>query len=613
MGVAADNELRFPGVFKGLFKIRERLLGKKIYIYGVDNPGKSAIILLAHLDLEVAGFVAREAEAGYCGMAYLGKPIISRGDFGDIADNHKAIVDIYGLEGEALQPFSAFRVVLFDRKLLQGKTLAVYGAGASSREAVALLTKSGISVSGIYDRNKELQGQKIKAVEISSAEELFTKNKETIIVIAIQADEIRREVQKQLAASGFTEIYFYCHRLFAMNLHAKYNGDYNWVFVPACLHYIINRLAGKKIYLYSHDVACLQETFGLLERLGIRNFYPVSDVINDGTQYDGKIGNIYDLAYENPQEILIWSLNRQGERLRKLAGHLGLDLHQCFYDGSGPLLLTRDYALDVHLGYNDSRGIVRISNGIESSRSITIGILGGSTSDHDLYYEASWETELLNIAREKGISLTCLVAATAGNIVAQECMRLIRDLIWQNPDIVVSYSGVNEQAFCVQDHRFAHSYQSQIFEKMASLKSTWFFDVPTPEKIGLGERVEDAALFWCQTEKIMHAVCAEQDIRFHAFLQPYMSTKKQLSRFDEEVKLHIPDSAIAANDVNAAKLAAVVPMMAKLEWFHDMRGIFDDVNTPVYYDYCHVLGEQNRLVARNIWDRLKIEEMFTDE
>src|SRR5262245_21678741 len=67
--------------------------------------------------------------------------------------------------------------------------------------------------------------------------------------------------------------------------------------------------------------------------------------------------------------------------------------------------------------------------------------MGGSTTDA-VQSNQSWPEELSKLLAEKGISATVVNGGTGGYSTNQELLKLVRDGVEFDPDIIISYSGV---------------------------------------------------------------------------------------------------------------------------------------------------------------------------
>ena len=90
--------------------------------------------------------------------------------------------------------------------------------------------------------------------------------------------------------------------------------------------------------------------------------------------------------------------------------------------------------------------------------------MGGSTTD-PVKFDHSWPEELSKLLAERGISGTVVNGGTAGYSTNQELLKLVRDGLEFKPDIIISYSGVNDRgAWGKPPYPMVHPYQQYILE-----------------------------------------------------------------------------------------------------------------------------------------------------
>jgi len=90
--------------------------------------------------------------------------------------------------------------------------------------------------------------------------------------------------------------------------------------------------------------------------------------------------------------------------------------------------------------------------------------LGGSTTDA-ARGEHSWPEELSKLLAEKGISATVVNGGISGYSTNQELLKLVRDGLEFKPDIIISYSGVNDRGeYSELPYPMVHPYQRYVLE-----------------------------------------------------------------------------------------------------------------------------------------------------
>lgn len=81
-----------------------------------------------------------------------------------------------------------------------------------------------------------------------------------------------------------------------------------------------------------------------------------------------------------------------------------------------------------------------------NSKKIKIVVSGGSTSDN-FFLDHNWPKALFYRFLESGYSIDIYNGAVAGYGTTQELLKLKRDVLPLNPDIFITYNGVNEYIY----------------------------------------------------------------------------------------------------------------------------------------------------------------------
>ena len=101
--------------------------------------------------------------------------------------------------------------------------------------------------------------------------------------------------------------------------------------------------------------------------------------------------------------------------------------------------------------------------------------LGGSTTDATRG-DHSWPEELSKLLSERGISATVVNGGTSGYSTNQELLKLVRDGLEFKPDIIISYSGVNDRGkYSELPHPMVHRYQRYLLEFLTRSQYSPFF------------------------------------------------------------------------------------------------------------------------------------------
>lgn len=224
---------------------------------------------------------------------------------------------------------------------------------------------------------------------------------------------------------------------------------------------------------------------------------------------------------------------------------------------------------------------------------LTILTLGGSTSDPTFVNIKSWSEILFHLFVQMGKKVIIYAGGIGGYTSAQEMKKLLRDGLILKPDIVISYSGVNDAVGRYMENKYPFFLKEeriiaeQLIEKKMAVNS---LQKKYPlEKLSLGISDERSAFeLWFEHERVMHGVCTEFNIKFLGILQPAKQEYMNHNAFYREA-----DSMIKTFEY---------------PWLMDARSIFEEDNQ-VFYDFCHVYERGNRKIARYVLaELLRIEK-----
>ena len=317
--------------------------------------------------------------------------------------------------------------------------------------------------------------------------------------------------------------------------------------------------------------------------------------------------DIEDILYEDTKDFWFYVANKA--ELRKYEGILqdmGIKRSQIFWIGRSVYLWPDGSkmtdSIDPILGYarmeDEIPGfhIFRSddSHRDEDKRKIRIVTLGGSTSDPYQVNIKSWPEYLFEQLIDMGINAEVYAGGVGSYTVAQELLKMIRDGIALKPDVVISYSGINDATTLpdlnLPEHPFIRPYIPGMFQYLLDHDkvSSHIFTVH-PKNLSLGIRdCESKAEFWIRCQRMIHAVCKEFDIEFYSFLQPQNIQngvdippvkEKTINSFYDEVRLYISRHGDG--------------------WMNNLENVFDGKDN-IYYDYCHIYERGNRIIAKEI-------------
>lgn len=199
---------------------------------------------------------------------------------------------------------------------------------------------------------------------------------------------------------------------------------------------------------------------------------------------------------------------------------------------------------------------------------------------------------------------------------------MIRDGIVLKPDICISYSGQNnnEQGTIVAKHPFLNINQKNVFEQLDAHVQFWGrmaygLDLGREWQAGTG------AYYLLQT-RLMYAVCREAGIKFFAFLQPSIFTKKKFFRKDNETLAwhdvlkngeafeYYGEAYVGADEAHRKFHREIdACALSGMDYLYDLRDLFDSYDG-MYMDFGHVYSEGNAVIAGRIYELLARNRCF---
>jgi len=323
------------------------------------------------------------------------------------------------------------------------------------------------------------------------------------------------------------------------------------------------------------------------------------------------IHDIDDLLYEDTKDF--WFYIAKRAELRKYEGTLqgmGIKRKQIYWIGRSVYLWPDGSkmtdAIDPILGFarqeEEMPGfhIFRNTdkNRDDEKKKIRIVTLGGSTSDPYQVNIKSWPEYLFEQLTNMEIDVEVYAGGVGSYTVAQELLKMIRDGVILSPDIVISYSGINDATTLLDlnlpEHPFIRPYIPGMFQYLLDhdkVTSRIFFVRSKNLSLGVSD-CESKADFWIRCQRMMHAVCEEFNIDFYSFLQPQNvkesvdvppAKEETITNFYEDVGEFIAEQTGG--------------------WIFNLEEVFDGKEN-IYYDYCHIYEQGNRIIAKEIMPRV---------
>lgn len=272
--------------------------------------------------------------------------------------------------------------------------------------------------------------------------------------------------------------------------------------------------------------------------------------------------------------------------------------------------------IDPHLGYahdfgeDDTPGFFTYDD-CPSNDDCHIVALGGSTTDA-AFIEENWPRHLVDIMAEHESECCVLNGGVLGYSSSQELLKLIRDVLPLNPQVIISLNGINDlggMGHAVDGYPMVNSYQRSLFDQIASgnrpdpklfpnLLSVLKPAGGTIQGVSLGTRSELQGVdLWKRNVTLMHAAAASCKINYICFLQPTMGIGgyvespediEMFGRFDDSYRTKLQQFYSAART-----FAATAPYIV------DISDVFSG-QTGLFADPRHPNGQGNRIIAESI-------------
>lgn len=269
----------------------------------------------------------------------------------------------------------------------------------------------------------------------------------------------------------------------------------------------------------------------------------------------------------------------------------------------------------------------------DSTTALKIFCFGGSTmysaGGRDDYTIPSELSKLINTTfPEKNVAITNF--GCHGYTRATENIQLQRELIKNNiPDIVVFYDGVNEVISAHQNNeagtptnafnrkkefKIAHSYKKRI--RLMIMSSNLYRFVTTMQRklftnsefIQLTARpnnlAKDIAKTYTGYVRISKSLEQEYGFKVFNFMQPNIYSKKNLTTTEQG---YYKDELYYKNLYNLSyETVRNDDLMQNDSTFIDISDVFDNAKQTVFTDFCHTGEFGNKLVAKAIFENIKI-------
>lgn len=587
------------------------LQSEEKYIYGTDTESSEIFFWFLSKRIRVDGFIDEKLKSG----KIWNKPV-----YGEEKLNDREILLILPKEKKVKKGNCCISMDIFVLNPECARfNIFIYGAGKVGTLLLEKLTKAGIKVLGFIDSDREKEGQKISDKIIFGKEIL---NRITADQAVVEAGKYCEEIDSTIVEKRCDIQRFYSkfEKESEPSLELKIVIDSEKkVFLSARTILLLTNLPCDKNYvLWGQDSELLYKYYEILELLGFENMCIVSDLKLDYMKNIKRISAIEDVLYEEDFWVLICDEAKTwyADKLQVL----GLENGRNYAFIYSPQMVCKDkdkkQILDINLGYTIKMNCQYPGFwlfGKNKSSDYKIVVLGGSTSEVDNYWFKSWSEIFYELYCGEGI--TMINGAVSGYNSAQELIKMIRDVVYLKPDMVIVYDGVNDinRFENRKTNLFNFMYLRSILYKLSgkvikgghSLVQTKIgSDVEIWE--GIECQNDTFADEWLMNINCMKSVADMHSIKFYSFVQPMLFSKKSPSTLHEASLMKMNEIAYEGNLYKEScidfrqkgKINA-----EKYDYIYDLSGIFDEDD--VYIDDCHVYEYGNRIIANKIFEVVK--------
>lgn len=579
-------------LFKWKIKL-ESLQNKKLLIWGDDEESKRLFRFLINHGYRLGGFVLNDKDEindkKYLNVHFYGERILS--------DDNFIVIDRFG-DSPIINKVSLFVNNNIDTFI--SNEIYIYGAGEAGILTNEFLMKAGIVANGFIDSNINKQGEKISGLKVFNPAVLEGEG-EFIVIVAVTDTKQRKKIIEDIGnkcvtyVSGLMEIKYLWEEFCVSD-----NDEWEIVGNEGTLIYALyqQNVASKKIILTGNRCSLLRAAKRIWSLFDVDISYMTC--IKSCEQSD--IRDFYSILYEKDEYICFFVGNSdEREELASLIYECNIKPETMAMAAGTHACVTDMHSLDPNLGFNIP-SYTKLNTEKSNDSRVKIAILGGSTTTLNLYTEKIWPEYLTEILSTHNISAQVYCTSVAGQTVSQEVIKLLRDVLVQyNPDIVISYSLINETGFCFVDkHPFIHNYQFELMSK--------FYDQDKISNINMGIENNDYSTHWITMQRVMHAICEEFNINYISIVQPYLIAKNKKGFYEEMIMQYKMEQWKI--EKYKKLYDATLKKISMYDWMHDFTSVFENYECDAFFDICHTYGAANRFLAKKIYAIIEKSKFF---
>lgn len=386
---------------------------------------------------------------------------------------------------------------------------------------------------------------------------------------------------------------------------------------------MVRLLSEKSVFIYGTCTEARRfATYLRLLDFRFKGFFDDFDNIQEEEIEGFPVRCIEDFLYENKGFVVIAGGNI-AKSIKKM-GELGYQYILDFVLAEPfalHYLFVRKNALDINLG-NTYVGTSKYPGlrlperkimpqypgfciyGVWKEDSYKIVVLGGSTTDGNLFGFKSWPEILFELIDNENI--TIFNGGVAGYTSGHELFKFIRDVLPMKPDMVIVFDGYNDTCQGRAIHPFSFTYAKEIFDYGASHVADEYVKQQISSETCEGVLVKRTRFDnWISNIEILNNIAESKNIKFYSFLQPMLMSK---IRNEREDNIYLSSRQFYEKElysmVSFREEMGNVKIKRQHEYMYDLSDIFDD-QPDVYMDICHVCEKGNQIIADAVYDVIK--------
>lgn len=574
------------------------------FILGTGQQALKLFFKLCNMRVYVDGFVDDELD----GMTIYHKKIYGTKQIPAC----ESILLLSEPKNEDLLGIAVCEIPVVINPAINCSNIYIYGAGCMGRKLLDFLSEKDIVIKGFIDSDMTKVNTCVSGVKVYECDILKSLEPEVSVIEAgkyyQEIDELVCQLNERIGRYYFADTTIWCDTVIWVDQNKTFDG----------LLFLDKGFGDRKVYLCGKDYELVNRYLEIFSMLDFENICVAkwSEFVSEGEE----ICCIEDSLLEEDSLLIFCCDSVEEDDLVRLH-NLGLERGKNYCDIRCNIWEKEQYVfssncrgiqiLDLNLAFTRDMGgafpgIAVFGDNCEENYRIVV--LGGSTSTDGYYCIKSWPSILFE--KYAGSNVTIFNAAVEGYASGQELIKLMRDIVPLNPDMVIVYDGYNDITRDVRPdlaNIFEFSYMKTIMEyindkiETDTEKHRIFCGIPAREK------AMDA---WLKNIEYMHAVCEINNIRFLSFIQPSFYGKPKMNLKRDAIICKIWDfyngDASETLKIPIREFRECAPEICKThEYIHDLSHIFD--NEDVYMDICHVFENGNRIIADKIY------KIITDE